>query len=122
MNGITIINTTDIYKYVGFATYSMLFCAIGIFVLILTIFMIISESNRAAITTFVTGILLCVVGLCMGLYRDNHANTFDYTEYDILIDDSISYNEFVDKYEVLDKDGNIYTVRERTQSNNTEAQ
>lgn len=35
------------------------------------------------------------------------------THYKVTIDDSVSMNEFLDKYEVLDQEGKIYTVRER---------
>lgn len=35
------------------------------------------------------------------------------THYKVLIDDSVSMNEFLDKYEILDQEGKIYTVKER---------
>lgn len=35
------------------------------------------------------------------------------TQYKITIDDSVSMTEFLDKYEIVDQDGKIYTVRER---------
>ena len=35
------------------------------------------------------------------------------THYKVTIDDSVSMNEFIDKYEILDQEGKIYTVRER---------
>ena len=33
--------------------------------------------------------------------------------YKVIIDDSVSMNEFLDKYEILDQEGKIYTVKER---------
>ena len=35
------------------------------------------------------------------------------TRYKVTIDDSVSMNEFLDKYEILDQEGKIYTVKER---------
>lgn len=35
------------------------------------------------------------------------------TQYKVIIDDSVSMNDFVDKYEIINQDGKIYTVRER---------
>ena len=35
------------------------------------------------------------------------------THYKVAIDDSVSMNEFLDKYEILDQEGKIYTVKER---------
>lgn len=35
------------------------------------------------------------------------------TQYKVTIDDSVSMNEFIEKYEIIDQDGKIYTVREK---------
>ena len=35
------------------------------------------------------------------------------TTYKVTIDDSVSMNEFLDKYEIIDQEGKIYTVKER---------
>lgn len=35
------------------------------------------------------------------------------TQYKVTIDDSVSMNEFMDNYEILDQEGKIYTVREK---------
>ena len=37
----------------------------------------------------------------------------NHIEYKVTIDDSVSMNEFRDKYEILDQEGKIYTVKER---------
>ena len=35
------------------------------------------------------------------------------TQYKVVIDDSVSMNDFIEKYEIIDQDGKIYTVREK---------
>lgn len=35
------------------------------------------------------------------------------TQYKVVIDDSVSMNEFTEKYKIIDQDGKIYTVREK---------
>jgi hypothetical protein len=35
------------------------------------------------------------------------------TQYKVVIDDSVSMNEFLEKYEIIDQDGKIYIVREK---------
>ena len=35
------------------------------------------------------------------------------TQYKVVIDDSVSMNEFTEKYEIIDQEGKIYTVREK---------
>ena len=39
-------------------------------------------------------------------------NSINHIEYKVTIDDSVSMNEFLDKYEILDQEGKIYTVKE----------
>ena len=43
-------------------------------------------------------------------------DTTKVTEYKVTIDDSVQYVEFTEKYEVIDQEGKIYTVRERMRS------
>ena len=40
------------------------------------------------------------------------------THYKVTIDDSVSMNEFLDKYEIIDQEGKIYTVKEKEQKEN----
>lgn len=35
------------------------------------------------------------------------------TQYKVIIDDSVSMNDFIEKYEIIDQEGKIYTVREK---------
>ena len=35
------------------------------------------------------------------------------TQYKVIIDDSVSMNEFLEEYEIIDQEGKIYTVREK---------
>lgn len=37
--------------------------------------------------------------------------------YKVIISDEVSMNDFMDKYEILEQDGRIYTVKEREDSN-----
>lgn len=42
----------------------------------------------------------------------------EYTnEYKVTISDEVSMNDFLTKYEIIDQEGKIYTVREREQNN-----
>lgn len=35
------------------------------------------------------------------------------TQYQVIIDDSVSMNDFLDKYEIIDTEGKIITIKER---------
>lgn len=42
-------------------------------------------------------------------------NSINHIEYKVTIDDSVSMNEFLDKYEIIDQEGKIYIVKEKEQ-------
>ena len=48
------------------------------------------------------------------------ATDVNHIEYKVTIDDSVSMNEFLDKYEILDQEGKIYTVKERNYEENSQ--
>lgn len=51
-------------------------------------------------------ISIIAVGLCYAY------NTF-HTEYKITIDDSVSFNEFTERYKIISQDGDVYTVLDK---------
>ena len=57
---------------------------------------------------------LTFIGCFMMLFGlISNKNSIDYVEYKATIEDSVSMNEFLDRYEILDQEGKIYTMRER---------
>jgi hypothetical protein len=63
----------------------------------------IGFASFVSIVTFIILAIFCV-------------DTTEVTEYKVTIDDSVKYVEFTEKYEVVDQEGEIYTVRERMRS------
>lgn len=68
----------------------------------------------------VTMFLSIMLGVLMGgLFADGilpKATEYE-TQYKVTIDDSVSVNEFNEKYEIIDQEGKIYIVRERENKN-----
>lgn len=63
-----------------------------------------------SLTMFIAG--SAIFGLVAGF--GIHGNVTDYeTHYKVIIDDDVSMNEFYEHYEVIDQEGEIFTVRER---------
>ena len=52
------------------------------------------------------------LGLLVGLPIDAMTQVSDYTKYEVILDDSVSMNEFMNTYEVLEQRGQIYVVKE----------
>lgn len=77
--------------------------------LIISILSIIIAFREKRVSQFVFfGIIafFCVI-LFFGFFKSN------YIEYEVTINDSVSFTEFMDRYEVLDENGDIYTVKEK---------
>lgn len=53
-------------------------------------------------------VLIGIAGLTSIYF--NYADT--HIEYVVTIDDSVGFNEFFDKYEIVSQDGQLYTVKE----------
>lgn len=73
----------------------------------------IIDSKSMGVGMFLTGFIFggVVLGTIVG-FNIGEPTKYE-TQYKVAIDDSVSMNAFVDKYEVLDQEGKIYTVRER---------
>ena len=71
------------------------------------------ESIVAGIVMFVP--MFIVVGLIIGVTAaKTQVDPIEYeTQYKVTIDETVSMTEFNEKYEVLEQEGKIYTVRER---------
>jgi Zn-dependent membrane protease YugP len=48
----------------------------------------------------------------IGLPIDAMTQIPDYTKYEVILDDSVSMNEFMNAYEMLEQRGQIYVVKE----------
>lgn len=61
------------------------------------------------------GLLGAILAILFGILVGGITSTpISYeTQYKVIIDDSVSMNEFLDKYEIIDQEGKIYTVREK---------
>ena len=89
--------------------YEWVLLIMPILYLIISILSIIIAFRGKRASQFVFfGIIafFCVI-LFFGFFKSN------YIEYEVTINDNVSFTEFVDRYDVLDKNGEIYTVREK---------
>lgn len=110
MNGVEILSSKTMYNTilpdwciaVGFILAFVCF--------VLTIIFFVNDCKIAG-TICAMLMIIGVVILCLSSTSDK--NSIDYIEYKVTIDDSVSMNEFLDKYEIIDQEGKIYTVKER---------
>lgn len=70
-------------------------------------------ANKRIILGFICTALVLGSVIVGGLGGTYSKTDISYIKYKVTIDDSVSMNEFLDKYEILDQEGKIYTVKER---------
>ena len=110
MNGVEILSSETIYN-----TFLPGWCAaigaILMFICIIPLAISFTEGKTVGVIIWIAllvGALFVMAFSC--IYNENNLH---HTKYKVTIDDYVSMNEFLDKYEILDQEGKIYTVKER---------
>jgi hypothetical protein len=114
MSGVEILATQEVITSFGFAwnIFWFIFAAVTI----IFTFVIGTKSHgyygwRGWVAGFVASI---IIGVALGICAAHEQQPLGYEKhYKVVVSDSVTVNEFHNKYEVLDKDGEIYVVRER---------
>lgn len=61
---------------------------------------------------FLGGVFGFVVGCCIGSNcSDIYGEKIEIEQYKVLISDEVKMNEFLEKYEIIEQEGKIYTVQ-----------
>lgn len=112
MAGVTILATEIVNKpapwleIIGYSFAAAVGC--GFLLLILSIFFELDW-------LFKIGVPMLICSAVLGLMTSLLTTTItvpDYTTYEVILDDSVSMNEFMNTYEVLEQRGQIYVVKE----------
>ena len=112
MAGVEILNTETIYNSFIPTEFAVVGVLLGICFLI--IFVLTSYCDHPILTTIfgIMGFVLFIMSFIGGCVTNK--NNIDYIEYKVTIEDSVSMTEFLDKYEILDTEGKIYIVKEKS--------
>lgn len=100
------VGTTTINYLGGWSTSVIVLILIGISCIIISF--ICGDENL-----FKVLIILGMLFLFGAFYNYSTNNPVKVTTYQVILDDSVSYNEFIEKYEVIKQEGRIYTVYEK---------
>ena len=117
MNGVEILSQETIYETTYPWWFILIFAGIGLIVGIIIMIINYLDYEMFDPTLLILTGGFVIIGLIFGMLiaeNTNHeTDTVDHIEYKVTIDDSVSMNEFLDKYEILDQEGKIYTVKEK---------
>lgn len=106
MNGVEILSTTALTSWYGWTLGVAFFITVAAC-------LIVSFSTKEIEPGIVAGIIAFL--LCALFFAGSGVGEYETGEhtYKVTIDDSVSMNEFLDKYEILDQEGKIYTIKEK---------
>lgn len=115
MTGIEILTTTEVATEYGFCWG--IFWGIVAAAIIITVFICSFEyfSGECDASIYIVLFPMAFIGVIFGIVVGAGAGEpKEYeTQYKVTISDEVNFNEFVEKYEVIEQDGKIYTVREK---------
>ena len=108
MDGITILSTkTEILPHGG----SLILLCIGIIITIVDLYWIChdeSDNGKFLISLLTVGFISILIGTFGTIFLKTPGDNI----YEVIIDDSVSMTEFMDSYEILEKRGDIYIIKE----------
>lgn len=108
MNGVTILNSYESLTNFGSIFIMIALCVWFFTVVVLVLLSLLKDgydSWKGPIFLVICVVLTIVCG-CLIPERKYE------TRYQVTVDDSVSMNEFQSKYEIIEVEGKIYTVRE----------
>lgn len=115
MIGVEILSTTEVVSASEF-NWIMFWIATGIFVGLMFLIGVAASATSCALDDLFMGILFGVlIGPLFGVLVGSGTSTpTEYeTRYKVTISDEVLMNDFLERYEIIDQEGKIYTVRER---------
>ena len=116
MNGITIIE-----EHLCRVVELPLLICVGIFITLLFLavlamyrymYKISTESKDTKITAFCCSVALIILYIVFWTFQIHNYNK-THMEYTVIVNDSVSFNDFHEKYEIISIDGNEYRVKEK---------
>lgn len=119
MNGVEILNEIPIYNIAEWASVTTAVILIAT-PLAFFIYSIINwEGFGCLVLNTVCGFfagLVIIVLFIVFTSETNIAydkNSVQYYQYQVVVSDEVKFSEFMEKYEILEQNGNIYTIQER---------
>ena len=105
MEGITILNSEVLMVPHWGPSVVTILGLVGIF---LSFFMDVLDFDFDVVKTLIISASITLIGaISLFIFKVPY-----YTSYEVILEDSVSMNEFLSKYEILDQRGQIYVIKE----------
>ena len=117
MEGITILYQEPIFKTIcANETIINILALLIIFIVLGALISTLCRSSKGTIIFFI----LLLIDIISSSILDSHSistEELDHYEYKVTIDDSVPMKEFLSKYEIINQEGEIFTIVERENTN-----
>ena len=114
MTGVEILATQEVAVAFGFSWENFWMALMIVTIIGCFIGLLVSLSDRNFEGLVVGCILGAIFGVLLGIGLGTDGLPTEYeTRYKVIISDEISMNDFLERYEIIDQEGKIYTVREK---------
>lgn len=112
MNGVTIIEehlcrVVEFGELVGFGIFVTLLTAAALYFY----WWVYNHTESNKMLSVICAVLVVVICIVFWIVQINRYNV-TYKEYTVTVDDSVSLNEFLERYEIVSVDGDEYRVKE----------
>jgi purine-cytosine permease-like protein len=109
MDGVTILAENAIYEL----SKIQLMIIVGLFALGIVCMIIGGIHSDSALLCIIVSMIMIFAAIIYAIVME--PKTFVEYEYKVTVDETVRFNEFQEQYEVIDQEGQIYTVVERDQ-------
>ena len=111
MDGVIILNNYESLTNFGSILLMSILCAWFLAVAIVALFALLKYGcdSWKEFAILIVCVVLFIVCVCL-IQEDKYE-----THYQVTVDNSVSMNEFQNKYEIIEVEGKIYTIRERVE-------
>ena len=110
MSGITILSTRELMEA---PNWTIVMALVGIVVTFIS-FIIITKNIYVGFVSFVIGCILSMVCMISNIIINKPTGKY---EYKVTISDEVNLVEFNEKYQIINQEGLIYTIREKEINN-----
>lgn len=118
MDGVWIINARQEAVEISslWVVLGILLGAIAGAMIVLIIYALLKWEISEDVFSFLFVIIVSAGCFAGGVIADNNVecNARVETLYDVVVGDNVPFNEFIEQYEIIEQNGNIYTVKEKS--------
>ena len=111
MDGITILNVTEVSENSTLLLVALIFLAIG--AIINTANLLLSDDAKQCILYGIFTITLLALSIVVGVTMDKDREANKHNQYECLIDKSVSMEDVYEKYTVIERRGDIWVLEDK---------